>query len=85
MDYNIFLTKLKNARKAKKISMREIGETLGVKRGQICNIEKGRTPLRVEDYFKICERLEISPCALMLESSQKETEYVFEKLSLLSK
>ena len=84
MDYQIFLKKLKNLRKMKGISMREMGEALGVTRGQICNLENGSSALKVEDYFKICDVLEISPCTLLSNSTQREADYVFGRLSLLA-
>ena len=83
MDYNVFLKKSKNLRKMKGISMREMGEALGVTRGQIGNLENGSSALKVEDYFKICKVLEISPCTLLSNNEQREAEYVFGRLSLL--
>ena len=83
MDYYVFLKRLKNARKAKGLTMKELGDALGVTRGQICNIENGSSALKVDQYFKICDVLKISPRTLLINGEQKETEYVFEKLSCL--
>lgn len=84
MEYTVFLKRLKEMRKSKGISMREMGEILGLTKGQIWNIENGVTALRVQDYLKICEILDVSPSALLLESSQTDTEQILQSLPLLS-
>ena len=60
MEYTVFLKKLKEMRKSKGISMREMGEILGLTKGQIWNIENGVTALRVQDYLKICKICSVS-------------------------
>lgn len=86
MDYQKFLQKLKNERIKKGISLREIGEALGKTRQQVYSFESGRTPLKVRDYFLICEVLHISPREL-LEDDMLKGDYrmTAERLSNLSK
>ena len=74
MEYQKFLQKLKNERIKKGISLREIGESLGKTRQQVYSFESGRAPLKVRDYFLICEVLHISPREL-LEEDILERDY----------
>ena len=72
MEYEKLLKKLKELRKMKKISCREIAEAMGKTRGYIYYLESGKTELKLKEYLKICEILEISPRELLDGSYPRE-------------
>ncbi len=85
MEYERFLKKLKEERKRKGISLRELGEKLGVTGQFISMWENNRTSLKMKDYFFICNILEISPIDLLKdETTKKEYQNIAEKLKNLS-
>ena len=85
MGYEELLKRIREARKRKGISLRKMGEALGVSGQQISFFETGHTPLKMKDYFSICEVLKISPREL-LDGTVPKGEYrnVIEKLYNLS-
>lgn len=85
MEYERFLKKLKEERKRKGISLRKLGEELGVT-GQIISMwENNRASLKIKDYFSVCKILEISPIDLLEdETIKKERQCVSERLKNLS-
>lgn len=48
---------LKRLRKSAKLTQKETGRIIGVEGGAICNYEKGRRPIRAEDFEKIKSHL----------------------------
>lgn len=64
MKYETLLKKLRDERIRQKVSLRKMGSALGITGQQVCAIEKGRTPLKVEYFFSMCDLLHISPRAM---------------------
>ena len=85
MEYEELLKRLRETRKKKGISLRKMGEALGVSGQQISFFERGHTALKVKDYLLICDVLKISPREL-LDGNVPQGEYqsVAEKLHTLS-
>ena len=65
MEYEQILKKLRETRRKKKISGRQVAEVMGKSKQLIVYIEGGKVDLKLKDYLKFCEALEISPCALL--------------------
>ena len=86
MEYEKFLKKLKEERKRKGISLRELGEKLGVTGQYISMWENNRTSLKMKDYISVCKVLEISPADLLEdETTQKEYQTVEKQITKLAK
>ena len=85
MDYEKFLKELRKIRKRKGVSLRVVGNALGVTGQQVSAIERGITELKMRDYFLICDILKISPRAL-IEGDIPKGEYlkVVERLNNLN-
>jgi transcriptional regulator with XRE-family HTH domain len=67
------------------VSLRELGKKIGVSGQYLSMIERGRSPLKMNDYYKICQALNVSPASmLMKEEDKKERESFAEKLYALS-
>lgn len=77
------LKKIKALRKQQGLSLRDFGTCLGVSGQYVSMIERGKAPLKMDDYFKICEVLNISPAKLLIEDNQ-ECETLVEKIYALS-
>ena len=73
MEYEQILEELKKLRLKKKMSGRTLAEAMGKSKMMISYFESGKVDLRLKDYLKICEVLEISPCALLVDG--KSTAY----------
>ena len=73
MEYEQILKELKKLRREKKISGRQLAEAMGKSKQLIVYLENGSVDLKLKDYLKICEVLEISPCALLVDG--KSTAY----------
>ena len=61
MDYEQLLRQLKKIRLQKGISLRRLGEKLGVSGQYLSMVERGKVPLKVKDFFLLCSVLEVSP------------------------
>ena len=79
MEYERFLEKLKKERKRKGVSLRVLGEKLGVTGQYISMWENNRTSLKMKDYFSICQVLEISPIELLKDETIKIEQQTIEK------
>ncbi|MBP3433977.1 MAG: helix-turn-helix transcriptional regulator [Clostridia bacterium] len=85
MTYEILLQRLQKARKENRLSLRDMGKAIGKSGQQVCFLEKGKTPLKVQDYLLICEILKISPWELMKEETfRKERRTVSDRIQNLS-
>ena len=77
--------RIRKERKKKGMSLRAFGEILEVSGQYVSMIERGKAPLRMEDYFKICNALEISPIKLFIQEERKNNVMELEeKLYTLS-
>lgn len=73
MQTEELLKKIKCLRKQRKLSAKEMGDALGVSMQTYFAIESGRKALKMEDYFKICKALNISP-RLWIEDGEHKIE-----------
>lgn len=73
MDYQLFLQELTNVRKSKGITLRQMGRALGVTGQYVSYMERGKTPLKMKDYFVMCEVLKISPGKLLYGKNEKQS------------
>lgn len=55
---------IKNARKAKRMHQDEIAKKIGIAKETYRDIENGKIRLKLDDYIKICEVLELSPAII---------------------
>jgi len=60
-EYSKLLDWLRIERKQKKMTMRELGEKLGVIHSWVGKIEQGERRLDIVEYLRICTALEIDP------------------------
>ncbi len=60
-EYSKLLDWLRTRRKQKKMTMRELGEKLGVIHSWVGKIEQGERRLDLVEYLRICTALEIDP------------------------
>ena len=85
MQYRAFLSKLRESRKKAGVSVEELANLLNIKWRQYYMIEAGKSPLKMEDYFLLCERFGVSLTYFLTEKEQTDKEEVlqekFEKLS----
>ncbi len=80
MDANIYIkifsTRLKQLRKRKKVSARDMSTHLGQSHNFINNIELGKNFPTMLNFFYICEFLQISPKEYFDYGNQNSTEMV---------
>lgn len=85
MEYEKFLKALRQERKRKGVSLKQIGEKLEMSVSNISSFETGKCALKVKDYFAICDVLQISPRSLIEgDVSAKEQLLVADRLADLS-
>ena len=60
-EYSNLLKWLRGQRKQKKITMRELGEKLGVIHSWVGKIEQGERRLDLVEYIRLCRALKIDP------------------------
>lgn len=65
------LEKITKIRKQKKISRKEMGESLFISDSTYRDIEIGKIRLSLDNFFLICKKLEINPYELINESNQE--------------
>lgn len=65
MQIKGILEKIKEVRKEKKISSKQMAKCLGMSASYYCLIEGGKAQLKLEDYLKICGILNLSPRVLI--------------------
>lgn len=81
MDYELFLKELISARKSKGITLQKMGQALGISGQYVGYIEKGKSPLKIKDYFTMCEVLGISPAKLLYTKNENQAHHDFSNLS----
>ena len=65
------LRRIREERQKQGISLRDLGKLLGVSGQYISMIERGKAPLKMEDFFKICEAFHISFVEILIEEADK--------------
>lgn len=73
MEYEEFIKAIKKQRIEKGISQQRLASALGLTRQQICNIENGRSDMKMTTYLGLCKILDVAPESL-LSSPQLDTE-----------
>ena len=66
------LKRIREERRQRGISLRTLGELLGVSGQYVSMVERGKAPLKVEDYLKICEIFDISVIKILMQEAEKE-------------
>ncbi len=61
MLYEEFCQKLKRVRKAKNVTVEELANALQVVPSHINRIESGKTEMRISEFLRWCNCLEVSP------------------------
>ena len=85
MVYVSLLQKIKEIRKRQGLSLQDLGEKLGVSGQYVSMIERGKAPLKMDDYFQICKILGVSAAKLLIdEEGKKASETLAEKIYALS-
>ncbi len=72
MEYEKIIDQLKELRKSKKISREELADAIDVTKMTIYYIENKKTDLKLKDFLKICEVLDISPRELLDSKTPRE-------------
>ena len=71
MDYDGLLRELQKVRKEKRISLRKLGAELGISAQALSLIERGKLPLKLREYCRICESIGVAPSALILKYEKR--------------
>ena len=66
------LKRIREERRQRGISLRTLGELLGVSGQYVSMVERGKAPLKMEDYLKICEIFDISVIKILMQEAEKE-------------
>lgn len=66
------LRRIREERQKQGISLRDLGKLLGVSGQYISMIERGKAPLKMEDYLRICEFFDISVIKILMQEAEKE-------------
>ena len=66
------LKRIREERRQRGISLRTLGELLGVSGQYVSMVERGKAPLKMEDYLKICEIFDISGIKILMQEAEKE-------------
>ena len=72
MEYETLIERLKELRKIKKVSCRDLAAAMEKTRGYIYYVENGKIELKMKDYLKICEFLDVSPRELLDSKNPRE-------------
>jgi len=80
-EFEIFAQRLKSARKAKGLTLRELGEEIGSSFSTIANYERGRNGPKQRNLLKIAEVLEVSTDYLTGQTDELPTESEEEEMS----
>ena len=59
--YVSLLQKIKELRRQQGFSLQDFGQMLGVSGQYVSMIERGKAPLKMDDYLLICKMLGVSP------------------------
>ena len=79
------LKRIREERIKQGISLRALGEQLGVSGQYLSMMERGITPLKMDDYLKICQILKVSPATILArEGDIKKREILAGKICALS-
>lgn len=65
----MIIGKIKNIRKSRKIPQEEIAKRIGMKTNTYRDLENSVSRLRLDDFLKLCEILEINPLTLIKNSN----------------
>lgn len=85
MTSESILKRIREERIKQRISLRALGERLGVSGQYLSMMERGITPLKMEDYLKICQILKVSPATILAKGGDiKKREILAEKIYSLS-
>ena len=66
------LKRIREERRQRGISLRTLGELLGASGQYVSMVERGKAPLKMEDYLKICEIFDISVIKILMQEAEKE-------------
>ena len=92
MKYSELLIRLRAERLTRKISIKKMAEGLGLSACSVCNMEKGKTPITLEKYLKMCEIMNVDVCTIFRNNEcslpnspyrEKELEYMKVKMRCL--
>ena len=64
MDYLYFLKRLKETRVANGFSQERMAKALGKSKQYFSLVENNKLPLKVDDYFRFCQVLNIHPATI---------------------
>ena len=85
MTTELVLKRIREERISRGISLRVMAKKLGVSAPYLSMIERGESPLKMDDYFKICKILEIKPSKILTKREDREArESLAEKIYDLS-
>ena len=82
---NLFGSRVKELRKAKKITQEKLAELIGVEQQQICRIEKGGCFTTMETLEKMAEALDVPVDELFNFAHHNETDALLAELNMILK
>lgn len=81
----IVLKRIREERKRQRISLQTLAKKLGVTGQYVSMMERGITSLKMEDYLKICQALNVNPIKILIcDENKKKAETLAEKIYSLS-
>ena len=85
MEYSDFLERLRNIRQKRNVSQRDLCKAMGKSNAYLSSIETNKMPMRIDDYLRYCELLDVHPASLF-DGALPRGEYVLleRKLANLS-
>ncbi|MBV7276057.1 helix-turn-helix transcriptional regulator [Clostridiaceae bacterium UIB06] len=85
LNYKQFGKRIKKHRLNKKLTQEQLAELIGLSSVYISHIEVGSTKPSLETVLKICNALEITPDAILIDSVYSSKEYLQDDIALLLK
>jgi transcriptional regulator with XRE-family HTH domain len=74
--FEIIGLKIKNFRENKKISQTELGDTVGLTRSSVANIESGRQKVQIDTLYNIAQTLEVEIQDLLPKLVELNTQFL---------
>ncbi|XID92331.1 helix-turn-helix domain-containing protein [Paenibacillaceae bacterium WGS1546] len=75
-DYSVIGNRIKKAREHRGLTQEALAESMDVSNAYISKIERGRTPVNLENLDKICTVLETSPDYILRGTNTARDDYM---------
>ena len=82
-DYNVIGERIRNARKARKMTQQDLAEELGVSIAFLSRVERGSSKINLKRLTQICELLGVSEGEILTGVSNNSNKYLTDEFSTL--